>query len=83
MSAVGPLASEVAVEEPALTLFEHVERLGLVGLHGGDGLCQHRSGLLRGAELLLRERGAGDGEGDERPESERGKTVYGALRGSS
>ena len=43
---------EVTIQEPALSLVEHIERFGLVRLHGGYSLHQHRFGFSRRCRSL-------------------------------
>jgi hypothetical protein len=42
---------EVAVQEPAFFLVDHIERSGLVCFHRGNRLQEHRFGFVGGAEL--------------------------------
>jgi len=44
---------QVTVFKAAFSVVEHRKRLGLVCLHGRDGLVEHGLGLSRGAELAL------------------------------
>src|SRR5262249_5651866 len=45
---------EIAILEAAFAVDEHVDSLGLVGLHGGDCLYEHGFGFFRRAEFGLR-----------------------------
>src|SRR5215475_4238542 len=55
---------EVAIQEPAFTLDEHVDCFGLVRFDGGDRLREHGLSFLSGAEFRLRKRCTGEGAGD-------------------